>query len=173
LIAGVIRPTSGSLVVNGRVSPLLELGAGFHPELSGRDNILLNGVLLGMRRSAVRSRSEEIIEFSGLEDSIDEPVRVYSTGMLARLGFAVAAHLEPKILLVDEALAVGDAAFRAKCLDKIREFRRNGVTMVFVSHELSQLEQMCDRVALLADHRIAYVGAVAEAIRRYADGGAT
>lgn len=173
LIAGVIRPTSGSLVVNGRVSPLLELGAGFHPELSGRDNILLNGVLLGMRRSAVRSRSEEIIEFSELEDSIDEPVRVYSTGMLARLGFAVAAHLEPKILLVDEALAVGDAAFRAKCLDKIREFRRNGVTMVFVSHELSQLEQMCDRVALLADHRIAYVGAVAEAIRRYADGGAT
>ena len=170
LIAGVIRPSTGSIVVAGRVSPLLELGAGFHPELTGRDNIMLNGVLLGLRRAEVRERIEQIIDFSELEESIDEPVRVYSTGMLARLGFSVAAHLDPEILLVDETLAVGDAAFQAKCIAKIGEFRARGVTTVFVSHDLEQLAGLCDRAALLAAHRLEYVGDVAEAIARYREG---
>jgi lipopolysaccharide transport system ATP-binding protein len=131
---------------------------------------MLNGVLLGLRRAEVRERLAQIIDFSELEESIDEPVRVYSTGMLARLGFSVAAHLDPEILLVDETLAVGDAAFQAKCIAKIGEFRARGVTTVFVSHDLEQLAELCDRAALLAAHRLAYVGDVAEAIARYREG---
>jgi len=167
LVAGVIRPTSGTLHVRGRVSPLLELGAGFHPELSGRDNVMLNGVLLGLRRAEVAARMPQIIEFSELADSIDEPVRTYSTGMTARLGFSVAAHLDPEILLIDEVLAVGDAAFQAKCIDKIREFRKRGVTIVFVSHELRHVRELCDRAAVIAERGVAFEGDVATAISRY------
>lgn len=170
LIARVIRPTSGSVVVTGRVSPLLELGAGFHPELSGRENIMLNGVLLGLRRREVRERMDQIIEFSELEDSIDEPVRVYSTGMLARLGFSVAAHLDPEILLVDEVLAVGDGAFREKCVATIHGFHRRGVTVVFVSHDLEQVADLCERAMVLGDHRVQFEGPVDEAILRYGEG---
>lgn len=168
LIAGVIRPTSGMLHVRGRVSPLLELGAGFHPELSGRDNVMLNGVLLGLRRAEVAARMSRIIEFAELQDAIDEPVRTYSTGMTARLGFSVAAHLDPEILLVDEVLAVGDAAFQAKCVDKIREFRHRGVTIVFVSHELHHVRDLCDRAVVVADRRAAFIGDVSSAIAHYA-----
>jgi len=167
LIAGVIRPTSGSLHVGGRVSPLLELGAGFHPELSGRENVMLNGVLLGLRRAEVAARMSQIVEFSVLEDSIDEPVRTYSTGMTARLGFSVAANLDPEILLIDEVLAVGDARFQAKCVDKIREFQRRGVTIVFVSHELKHVSELCDRAVVIADTRAAFVGDVPSAIACY------
>ena len=167
LIAGVIRPTSGSLHVGGRVSPLLELGAGFHPELSGRENVMLNGVLLGLRRAEVAARMAQIVEFSELEDSIDEPVRTYSTGMTARLGFSVAANLDPEILLIDEVLAVGDARFQAKCVDKIREFQRRGVTIVFVSHELKHVNELCDRAVVIADTRAAFVGDVPSAIAYY------
>lgn len=167
LIAGVIRPTTGTLTVNGRVSPLLELGAGFHPELTGRDNVMLNGVLLGLRRAEVAARMERIVAFAELTDSIDEPVRTFSTGMTARLGFSVAAHLDPEILLIDEVLAVGDTAFQAKCIDKIREFQRRGVTIVFVSHELKQIRELCDRAVVVADHRAAFVGDVPTAIAYY------
>jgi lipopolysaccharide transport system ATP-binding protein len=167
LIAGVIRPSSGTVTVNGRVSPLLELGAGFHPELTGRDNVMLNGVLLGLRRAEVAARMERIVAFAELTDSIDEPVRTYSTGMTARLGFSVAAHLDPEILLIDEVLAVGDTAFQEKCIDKIREFQRRGVTIVFVSHELKQIRELCDRAVVVADHRAAFVGDVPAAIAYY------
>ena len=167
LIAGVIRPSSGTVTVNGRVSPLLELGAGFHPELTGRDNVMLNGVLLGLRRAEVAARMERIVAFAELTDSIDEPVRTFSTGMTARLGFSVAAHLDPEILLIDEVLAVGDTAFQEKCIDKIREFQRRGVTIVFVSHELKQIRELCDRAVVVADHRAAFVGDVPAAIAYY------
>jgi lipopolysaccharide transport system ATP-binding protein len=167
LVAGVIRPTSGTVTVNGRVSPLLELGAGFHPELTGRDNVMLNGVLLGLRRAEVAARMERIVAFAELTDSIDEPVRTFSTGMTARLGFSVAAHLDPEILLIDEVLAVGDTAFQEKCIDKIREFQRRGVTIVFVSHELKQIRELCDRAVVVADHRAAFVGDVPAAIAYY------
>jgi lipopolysaccharide transport system ATP-binding protein len=167
LIAGVIRPTTGTLVVNGRVSPLLELGAGFHPELTGRDNVMLNGVLLGLRRAEVAERMDSIVTFAELTDSIDEPVRTYSTGMTARLGFSVAAHLDPEILLIDEVLAVGDTAFQAKCIAKIHEFQRRGVTIVFVSHELKHIRELCDRAVVVADHRAAFVGDVSAAIAFY------
>ncbi len=172
LMAGVIRPTTGELIVRGRVSPLLELGAGFHPELTGRENIMLNGVLLGLRRAEVSARMEQIIAFSELNESIDEPVRVFSTGMLARLGFSVAAHLDPEILLIDEVLAVGDTLFQAKCVHAIHEFRRRGVTTVFVSHNIDQVAMLCDRAIVLSDHRVAYVGDVAGAITCYAQRGA-
>jgi lipopolysaccharide transport system ATP-binding protein len=167
LIAGVIRPTTGTVGVNGRVSPLLELGAGFHPELTGRDNVMLNGVLLGLRRAEVAARMDRIVAFAEIEDAIDEPVRTFSTGMTARLGFSVAAHLDPEILLIDEVLAVGDTAFQAKCIDKIREFHRRGVTIVFVSHELKLIRELCNRAVVIADHRAAFVGDVPAAIAYY------
>jgi lipopolysaccharide transport system ATP-binding protein len=173
LIAGVIRPTTGKVAVNGRVSPLLELGAGFHPELTGRDNVMLNGVLLGLRRAEVAARMDRIVEFAELTDSIDEPVRTFSTGMTARLGFSVAAHLDPEILLIDEVLAVGDTAFQAKCVEKIREFRRRGVTIVFVSHDLKHVSELCDRAVVIADRHAAFVGDVPAAIAQYDSARAT
>jgi lipopolysaccharide transport system ATP-binding protein len=158
LIAGVLRPSLGQVRVNGRVSPLLELGAGFHPELTGLENIVLNGVLLGLTKQAVLSRMEEIIQFSELAEFIDQPVRVYSSGMLARLGFAVVANLDPDILLIDEVLTVGDLDFQAKCIEKIRQFKRQGVTIVFVSHSMGDVRRICDRVLWLEDHRLRCVG---------------
>jgi len=143
------------------------LGAGFHPELTGRDNVMLNGVLLGLRRAEVAARMDRIVAFAELADSIDEPVRTFSTGMIARLGFSVAAHLDPEILLIDEVLAVGDTAFQAKCVEKIRDFQRRGVTIVFVSHELAQIRELCDRAVVVADHRAAFVGDVPAAIAYY------
>ncbi len=167
MIAGVIRPTSGSVVVRGRVSPLLELGAGFHPELTGRDNVLLNGVLLGMHRDEVRRKFDAIVAFAELEDSIDEPLRVYSSGMQARLGFAVAAHLEPEILLIDEAMSVGDAAFQAKCFAKIEELHRLGVTAVVVTHDTKSLARFCQRAFVIENHGVAFAGAAEDAAAYY------
>jgi lipopolysaccharide transport system ATP-binding protein len=167
LIAGVLRPTSGTVRVTGRVAPLLQLGAGFHPELTGRDNILLNGVLLGMRRAEVAAKAEAIIAFAELADSIDEPLRVYSSGMVSRLGFAVAVHLEPDVLLIDESLAVGDATFQEKCIDKITELHARGVTTLLVSHDLRSIVRLCDRAMVLEPSQIAYTGAPESAVDFY------
>lgn len=170
LMAGVLRPTTGKVTVRGRVSPLLELGAGFHVELTGAENIVLNGILLGLTRKEVLSRFDEIVHFSELEEFIDQPVRVYSSGMLARLGFSIIAHLSPEILLIDEILAVGDFAFQAKCLAKIREFKSQGVTIVLVSHAMKDVEQICDRVAWIENHRLAAIGAPRAIIERFCPG---
>jgi len=167
LIAGVLKPDSGRIVVNGRISPLLELGGGFHPELTGRENIILNGVLLGMTRAEVLKRMDEIIEFSGLGEFIDQPLRTYSSGMYARLGFSVIAHLDPEILLIDEVLAVGDIDFQKKCLDKMLDFRKRGVTIVFVSHSMDDIEKICDRAMWLGDRRIREIGMTSEIISHY------
>jgi len=168
LIAGVLHPSSGRIVVNGRISPLLELGAGFHPELSGRENILLNGVLLGLYRQEVLRRMDEIIAFSELGDFIDQPVRVYSSGMVARLGFSVVAHLDPEILLVDEILAVGDAAFQKKCMEKMTTFKKNGVTIIFVSHSPQDISQICSRVIWFDNHTVKITGDVERVLQEYA-----
>ncbi len=147
LIAGVLKPDGGSLYVNGKIAPLLELGAGFHQELTGRENIMLNSIILGMTRKEAEKKTEKIIEFSELGEFIDQPIRTYSSGMLARLGFSVAIHVEPEILIVDEILAVGDENFQKKCIDKMLSFKRSGITIVFVSHNIEQLRTICDRVA--------------------------
>ncbi len=147
LIAGVLKPDKGIIKVNGRVAPLLELGAGFHPELTGRENIVLNSILLGMTKKEALSKMDAIIEFSELHDFIDQPIRTYSSGMLARLGFSVAIHVEPEILLVDEILAVGDQNFQKKCIDKMLSFKKSGVTIVLVSHSLEHIHKICNRVA--------------------------
>jgi len=149
LMAGVYRPTSGAVRVRGRVSPLLELGAGFHPDLSGEENLLLNGVLLGLTRQQVLAKRDAIVDFSELGEFIRRPLRTYSSGMVARLGFSVVVHLDPEILLIDEVLAVGDASFVPKCLDKINEFRRHNKTIIFVSHDLATVERICDEVIWL------------------------
>ena len=158
LIAGVMRPNVGQIKVSGRVSPLLELGGGFHPDLTGRENIQLNGVLLGLSRKHLATKIPSIIEFSELGAFIDQPVRTYSSGMLARLGFSVVAHLEPEILLIDEVLAVGDAPFQAKCREKMREFKQNGVTIILVSHNPADVEALCDRVIWIENHRVRHDG---------------
>lgn len=169
LIAGVLRPSRGSITVNGRVSPLLELGGGFHPELTGRENIVLNGVLLGMRRKEVTGKMGDIIAFSELGPFIDQPIRTYSSGMLARLGFSVIAYLEPEILLIDEILSVGDKDFQKKCLEKMMGFKKSGVTIVFVSHSMKDIEMICDRAIWIEDHSIRMTGAAAEVARSYTE----
>jgi ABC-type polysaccharide/polyol phosphate transport system ATPase subunit len=143
-IAGITRPTSGTVTVNGRVSALIELGAGFHPEISGRENVFINGIMLGLSKRQITERFDEIVEFAELEDFIDAPVKSYSSGMYMRLGFAVAIHVDPDVLLVDEVLAVGDEGFTHKCLDKFGEFRRRGKTILLVTHSLGLVERFCD-----------------------------
>ncbi len=154
LFAGVLKPTSGQINIEGRVAPLLELGAGFHLELSGRENILLNGVLLGMLKEEVKEKTDSIIAFSELEEFIDQPIRTYSSGMLARLGFSVAVHCNPEILLVDEVLAVGDQDFQKKCIEKMLEFKKSGKTIVIVSHNVEEIRRVCDRVIWIEDKKI-------------------
>ena len=149
LVAGITRPTSGSLVVDGRVSALIELGAGFHPEISGRENVAINAIMLGLTRKQLERSYDAIVDFAELRDFIDAPVKTYSSGMYMRLGFAVAIHTDPDLLLIDEVLAVGDEAFTRKCLDKISEFRRRGKTILFVTHSLGLVEKMCDDVLWL------------------------
>jgi lipopolysaccharide transport system ATP-binding protein len=170
LIAGVLMPTQGTVTVKGRISPLLELGAGFHPDLTGSENIVLNGVLMGLTKAEVLKRIDQIIEFADLGEFIEQPIRIYSSGMLTRLGFAVAAHLDPEILLIDEVLAVGDAPFQKKCLNKMAEFKERGVTMVFVSHAMASVEQVCDHVAWIDDHTVRAVGDAAEIVAAYEAG---
>lgn len=149
LISGITKPTKGSTTRAGRVAPLLELGAGFHSELTGRENIELNGTILGMSRGDIRRKMEAIIAFSGLEEFIDTPVKHYSSGMYVRLGFSVAAHLEPDILLIDEVLAVGDAAFRTRCLNRVADLRRSGTTICYVTHHILSIRSLCDRAIFL------------------------
>jgi lipopolysaccharide transport system ATP-binding protein len=170
LIAGVLRATAGEIETSGRICPLLELGAGFHSELTGTENVYLNGVLLGMRRSEVRERYEEIAAFSELGEFMARPIRTYSSGMLARLGFSVAIHVEPRILLVDEVLAVGDAAFQTKCRAKIAEFQGRGATIVYVSHDLVGVRAICDRALYLEHGRAVALGPAADVIARYVGG---
>jgi ABC-type polysaccharide/polyol phosphate transport system ATPase subunit len=149
LIAGIGRPTSGTIAVQGRVSALIELGAGFHPEISGRDNVFINGMMLGLSRREIEAKFAEIVAFAELEDFIDAPVKTYSSGMYMRLGFAVAIHVDPDVLLVDEVLAVGDEAFTHKCLDKFSEFRRRGRTVLLVTHSLDLVTRFCDEALWL------------------------
>ena len=149
LVAGITKPTSGIVRVRGRVSALIELGAGFHPEISGRENVFINGVMLGLSRREISDRFDEIVEFAELEDFIEAPVKTYSSGMYMRLGFAVATHVNPDVLLVDEVLAVGDEGFSLKCLDKFAEFKRRGKTILLVTHGLSMVERFCDEAVWL------------------------
>ena len=149
LVAGISKPTSGRVQVHGRISALIELGAGFHPEISGRENIFINGIMLGLSRGEVAKRFDEIVEFAELEKFIDAPVKTYSSGMYMRLGFAVAIHVDPDVLLIDEVLSVGDEGFNHKCLDKFAEFRRRGKTILLVTHGLGLVEQFCDEALWL------------------------
>ena len=167
LIAGVLKPSKGRILVNGKISPLLELGGGFHPELTGTENIVLNGVLLGLTRNQVLRRMDEIIEFSEIGEFINQPIRTYSSGMLARLGFSVIAHLEPEILLIDEILAVGDMEFQKKCLNKMKGFKKNGVTMVFVSHSMEDIKRICDRVMWIENHCVKMIGEPQVVVNEY------
>jgi ABC-type polysaccharide/polyol phosphate transport system ATPase subunit len=167
LIAGIIRPTEGNVQAGGRIGSLLELGAGFHPDFTGRENVELNGALQGLSRAQIRGRFDEIVAFAELEGSIDRPVRTYSSGMTMRLGFAIAAFLEADVLLLDEVFAVGDESFQRKCFGVIAAFKERGGTILFVSHDASAVERLCDRAVLLREGRLAYDGPVHEAITRY------
>ncbi len=167
LVAGVIKPTKGSVVTRGRVASMLELGGGFHPELTGRENIRLNATLLGLRRKQLNERIDKIIEFSELGEFIDEPIRVYSSGMLAKLGFSVITQVDPDILIIDEVLAVGDYAFQKKCIETINQFKAKGVTILFVSHNLSDIEKICDRVIWIENHRLKASGKAEEILEQY------
>jgi ABC-type polysaccharide/polyol phosphate transport system ATPase subunit len=167
LISQIIKPTSGRVAVGGRVGSLLELGAGFHPDFTGRENVYLNGSIHGLSRRAVRERMDEIVAFAELERAIDLPVRTYSSGMHMRLGFAVAAHLEADVLLLDEVFAVGDEEFQRRCFGKIFEFKQGGGTIVFVSHDASAVERLCERAVLLRDGRVDFDGSTQSAILRY------
>jgi lipopolysaccharide transport system ATP-binding protein len=170
ILSQITEPTEGFAELRGRVGTLLEVGTGFHPELTGRENIYLNGAILGMRRAETDRKFEEIVAFAEVERFIDTPVKHYSSGMYLRLAFSVAAHLEPEILIIDEVLAVGDTQFQKKCLGKMEDVARQGRTVLFVSHNMQAVRQMCERVILLQNGQIAYVGAPAQAIGQYFGG---
>lgn len=167
IIAGVYRPTAGVVRINGKVAGLIELGAGFHSDLTGRENILLNGLLLGLSKREIRSREQQILDFAELGDFIDSPVKQYSSGMFMRLGFAVATEVDPDILLIDEILAVGDASFQQKCLARIDEFRHRRKTILLVSHDLTTVRRLCQRVLLIQNGRILADGTPAEVLDSY------
>ena len=167
ILSRVTELTSGRVDIHGRIGSLLEVGTGFHPELSGRDNVYLNGSILGMTKKEIDSKFDEIVEFSGVEKFMDTPVKRYSSGMRVRLAFAVAAHLDPEILLVDEVLAVGDASFRKKCIDKMGDIAREGRTILFVSHNLSAVSQLCNRGLLLEAGQVVAHGPIGEVIAQY------
>ena len=169
IVSKVTRPTAGQVSARGRLSSLIELGAGFHPDLSGRENVFLNGVILGLTRRQVAQRFDDIVAFAELQPFIDMPVKRYSSGMHARLGFAVAAHVDPDILLVDEIFAVGDASFQRKCYDYIHTFLKSGKTAIFVSHYMSVVEQLCSRVLWLDHGRVAMIGQPGEVLNAYLD----
>lgn len=167
IIAGILRPTSGVLRRRGRVAALLELGAGFHPDLTGRENVYMNASILGLSKRETDKRFDEMVAFAELEPFIDNQVKHYSSGMYVRLGFAVAVHVDPEILLVDEVLAVGDEAFQRKCLDKVRQFQREGRTIVFVTHAVDLVREICNRAACLHEGRVIAVGQVPEVVRAF------
>ncbi|HEU5249618.1 MAG TPA: ABC transporter ATP-binding protein [Thermoanaerobaculia bacterium] len=167
LLAGVLQPTSGTVSVRGRLAALLELGAGFHPEISGRENVLINGLLLGLTKREIAGRFDRIVRFAELEEFIDAPVKTYSSGMAVRLGFSIAAHCDPDVLLVDEVLAVGDEAFARRSLEKFSEFERAGKTLLFVSHDLGLVIERCRRALWLDGGRLAADGPSGETVARY------
>src|SRR5205085_472902 len=167
LLSQITEPTRGRIRTNGRVASLLEVGTGFHPELSGRENIFLNGAILGMPRTEIARKFDEIVEFAEVEKFIDTPVKHYSSGMYLRLAFAVAAHLQPEILVVDEVLAVGDLTFQKKCLGKMSEVSRGGRTVLFVSHNMAAVQNLCQRGVVLSEGKLVYDGGAEEAIQRY------
>jgi ABC-type polysaccharide/polyol phosphate transport system ATPase subunit len=167
LLSRITAPTAGTITLHGRLAALIEVGSGFHPELTGRENIFLSGSILGMRRREIAAKLERIVEFAGVGPFIDMPVKWYSSGMFVRLGFSVAAHLEADILLVDEVLAVGDAAFQLQCYDRIADLRRSGTTLLFISHDLASIDRLCDRVLLINRGQLTAAGAPAEIIRHY------
>ena len=169
IIAGVYRPTSGVLKVSGKVAALIELGAGFHSDLTGRENILLNGLLLGLSKREIQAREQQIVEFAELGEFIDSPVKQYSTGMFMRLGFAIATEVDPDILLIDEILAVGDAAFQMKCQARIDDFRRQGKTVVFVSHDALAVRRICARALLIQDGRLLADGTPDQVLEQYGE----
>lgn len=166
-LARILTPDRGSVEVKGRVSALLELGAGFHPDLTGIENIYLNGAILGMSQRDIKARFNQIVEFAGLTRFIDTPVKNYSSGMTIRLGFAIAAHVDPEILLIDEVLSVGDQSFQRRSLEKIEEFRRDGRTIIFVSHGLSQVQQLCEKAVWIDRGEVKTIGPSAEVITQY------
>lgn len=167
VLSRIITPTKGRITIDGRVASLLEVGTGFHPELSGRENIFLNGSILGMSKSEIKSKFDEIVAFSEVEKFLDTPVKRYSSGMYVRLAFAVAAHLEPEILIVDEVLAVGDAEFQKKCLGKMKEVSGEGRTVLFVSHNMAAVRNLCDKAILLNKGTVTLQGSVDEVINEY------
>lgn len=168
LLSKITKPTQGSIKIGGRIASLLEVGTGFHPDLSGRENVFLNGAILGMRRQEIKNRFDEIVEFSGIERYIDTPVKRYSSGMFVRLAFAVAAHLEPEILIIDEVLAVGDAEFQQKCLGKMQDVAKNqGRTILFVSHHMAAVKRLCNRALLLEKGTVKITGPVDKVLETY------
>lgn len=167
LVAGISQPDEGVVTVNGQVTALLELGSGFHPSLTGRENVRLNAALLGLSRRQTAEAFEHIVEFSGIREFMDEPLRTYSTGMVMRLAFSVAIHRDPEVLLIDEILAVGDAAFQAKCIEKVHEFRNAGKTLLCVSHS-TMIRQLCDRAIWLDHGELILSGAVGDVLEAYA-----
>ena len=167
LLSGILKPTSGTVAVGGRIGSLLELGAGFHLDLTGRENVYLNGSIHGLKRAQIREKLDEIVAFAGLEEFIDLPVRTYSSGMYMRLGFAIASHVEADVLLLDEVFAVGDEQFQRKCFGRIFEFKQAGGTIVFVSHDAAAVERLCDRAVLLKDGHVAFDGPTHTAIVEY------
>ncbi len=171
ILTRITEPTSGRAIINGRMASLLEVGTGFHPELTGRENIFLNGAILGMKKAEIAKKFDEIVDFSGISRFIDTPVKRYSSGMYVRLAFAVAAHLDPEILLIDEVLAVGDAEFQKKCLGKMKDVAGQGRTVLFVSHNMPAVLNLCSRCILLQQGRLEMTGDSETVVRRYLDGG--
>jgi ABC-type polysaccharide/polyol phosphate transport system ATPase subunit len=167
IVSGLCSPSHGKAAVNGRIAALLELGSGFHQDLTGAENVRVNAALLGLNRARVRERFDEIVEFSGIREFIHEPLRTYSTGMMMRLAFSVAINVDPDILIIDEVLGVGDQAFFAKCFDRIMEFRRAGKTILCVSHSLPTLEKLCDRAIWLDHGHLMKTGSVGQVIQAY------
>jgi len=167
LILGILKPNSGEIVTRGKIAALMELGSGFHPELSGKENIFLNGIVLGMTHKEVAAKFEQIVEFSELGEFIEHPIKIYSSGMLARLGFAVISSIEPEILLVDEVLAVGDIAFQRKCYDRIKELKRNGTTIVFISHSPEDVKSLCDKALWIHEKEVKLQGESNEVVDAY------
>lgn len=167
LLSRILRPTMGDIKINGRLSALIEVGAGFHPDLTGRENIYLNGAIIGMKRREIDKKFDEIVEFSGIGDFIDTPVKRYSSGMYVKLGFSVAVHMDPEILLIDEVLSVGDMAFQKKCIDKMQSFQKENITVIFISHAMGLVENLCEKCIFLYGGEIQSIGPARETIDKY------
>ncbi len=167
IVAGILKPEKGQVEVRGRVAPMIEIGVGFHPELTGEENLYLNAALYGLSRGEIESLRDRIVAFAELTDFIDVPIKNYSTGMYMRLGFSIAVHLEPDILLVDEILAVGDESFQSKCLERMQQLKREGTSILLVSHDLRKVEKMCDRVYVIADGQCRFEGDPSQGVEAY------